>query len=100
MLLSELRRVLDYPKIRARVSAAESEAFLDLLNQVATIVEDPEPSTAPPTADPQDDYLVALGRVSRAVIVSGDKHLLDLGKQLPVFTPATFLRTLGPLEGE
>lgn len=38
-----------------------------------------------------DDYLIDLGAASRAVIVSGDRLLLDLGGSLPVSSPAAFL---------
>jgi len=56
----------------------------------ATIVDDPrDPPAASP--DPDDDYLIALARVSGAdYLVSGDRHLLDLEKaDPPVLTHAT-----------
>jgi putative PIN family toxin of toxin-antitoxin system len=94
LLLAELKRVLAYPKIRARVSEAEAEEFLALLNEVATVVDDPDQSPSVSTADSQDDYLVALAEDARAVIVSGDKHLLDMAGQLPVYPPADFRNLL------
>jgi hypothetical protein len=50
------------------------------------------------TADPDDDYLVALAQVVKGVtaLVSGDPHLTELvDLQPPVMTPVTFLATLG-----
>lgn len=99
-LLDELRRVLAYPKISVRVGPADAQAFLALLNDTAVIVDDP---TQPPTirtADPGDDYLVALAQAARAVIVSGDKHLLAMAGKLPVYSPADFLHALSAHEDD
>ena len=48
------------------------------------------------TADPQDDFLVALGRTADAsVIVTGDRHLLEVdGLRPPAVTPRAFLALL------
>jgi uncharacterized protein len=94
LLLSELHRVLGYPKIASRVSPGEAAELLDLLRRQARLVADP---TGPPAArspDPGDDYLVALGEAAQAVIVSGDAHLQGLADQVPVYTPAAFLAFL------
>ena len=49
------------------------------------MTDDPKepPSTRSP--DPGDDYLIALGAVAQAAIVSGDGHLLGLADDLPVY---------------
>ena len=94
LLLAELARVLAYPKIRSRVSLAEAERFVDLLNRLAVIVVDRAEPPSVRTADPDDDYLVALAETARAAIVSGDKHLLDMAGQLPVYSPADFRQLL------
>jgi predicted nucleic acid-binding protein len=44
--------------------------------------------------DPGDDYLIALAAAARAVIVSGDRHLLDMRDELPVQSPAGFLAAI------
>jgi predicted nucleic acid-binding protein len=46
-------------------------------------------------ADPGDDYLIALAEQEQAVLVSGDKHLLALGEELPIETARAFLDKLG-----
>jgi len=94
LLMAELQRVLAYPKIRSRVSEAEAESFLTLLRQGATIVEDPGQLPSLRTPDPHDDYLVVLAEGARAVIVSGDKHLLGMAGRLPVYSPAGFRRLM------
>jgi hypothetical protein len=92
-LLAELERALAYPKIRTRVSADKADAFLVLLRGGARLAEDP---TAPVrrSADPGDDYLLALAEAERAVLVSGDKHLLALAYTLPVQNARGFLEAL------
>ena len=47
------------------------------------------------SADPRDDYLLALAEKERAVLVSGDRHLLVLADELPVRTPREFVGQLG-----
>ena len=46
------------------------------------------------SADPGDDYLIALASAHRAALVSGDKHLLSLSSKIPVFSPRDFLELL------
>jgi uncharacterized protein len=92
-LLAELERALAYPKIRTRVSADEADAFLVLLRAGARSAEDPT-ERARRSADPGDDYLLALAEAERAVLVSGDKHLLALADTLPVQTARGFLEAL------
>jgi len=50
------------------------------------------------SVDPDDDYLVALAEAAQAVLVSGDRHLLDLGGKLP-YSPAAFLALLAAQDG-
>lgn len=100
LLLDELGRILAYPKIRARVSETEAEAFVALLTAGASLVEDPGGASSPRTPASNDDYVVALAEASRAVIVSGDRHLLGLAGRLPVRSPGEFRRLVRMREGE
>ena len=90
VLLEELERALGYPKLRKRVSEAEAQELLDLLRE-ADLREDPPGSPPVRSPDPGDDYVITLAAVTQSVIVSGDRHLLDLRDDLPVYTPADFL---------
>ena len=92
-LLAELARALAYPKIREHIAEEEAGAFVGLLRQTVRLAPDPE-APARRSADPGDDYLLALAQAERAVLVSGDKHLLALAGELPVFTPRAFLDAL------
>jgi uncharacterized protein len=95
-LLGELERALAYPKLRRRVSPDEATAFAALLRHKATLAADP-PNPARRSADPGDDYLLALAEAERALLVTGDQHLLTLADQLPIQTARAFLATLvGP----
>ncbi len=92
-LLAELERALAYPKLRRRVSAAEAGEFLDLLRGAAILA--PDVLDVPPrSADPGDDYLLALAESQRAVVVTGDQHLLALSGRFPISTARTFLDDL------
>jgi uncharacterized protein len=93
-LLEELERVLAYPKLRRRIPEEDARAVLHWLAESATSAGDPKASPAITSADPGDDYLIALAESRRAILVSGDKHLLDLADEIPVFPPALFLDLL------
>jgi uncharacterized protein len=95
LLLEELRRALAYPRLAERITAEETAELLDWLRREALIVEDPDAPPGSRSEDPGDDYLVALAETERAVLVSGDRHLLALTSELPVLTPREFLVTIG-----
>lgn len=78
-------------------------AYLARLRELATVFFDPDEEEAVPsyTADPNDDYLVVMAGSLHAVLVSGDRHLRDLGSiagesgtQIRILTPADFLKEL------
>lgn len=94
LLLGELERALAYPKIRARVTPSEARELIALLRDGAVVREDPDGEPRVRSADPDDDYLIALAAAAQAIIVSGDRHLLDLEDAIPVYTPAAFLAVI------
>jgi putative PIN family toxin of toxin-antitoxin system len=93
-LTEELAGALAYPKLRARISEAEAEEVIELIARGAMVVEDPAEPSSVHSEDPGDDYLIALAESSRAVLVSGDRDLLSLSGQIPVYSPAEFLDLL------
>ena len=94
-LLAELAQALAYPKIRNRVAEDEAIKFVELLRAAQRLAPDPaEPARR--SADLGDDYLLALAQAERAVLVSGDQHLLALAPELPILTPRAFLDALAP----
>jgi uncharacterized protein len=94
LLLAELERALAYPKLRNRIHQSEATAIVEWLERSATIVQDPLESAPRASEDPGDDYLIALAAHERAALVSGDRHLLKLAAELPIYAPADFLSVL------
>ena len=89
-LLAEFGRVLGqkFSWIPDRVEAAVAQ-----MTQIATVVE-PSEVVRVVMADPADDRVLEAARAFGAdVIVSGDKHLLDLGtwSEIEILSPAEFL---------
>jgi putative PIN family toxin of toxin-antitoxin system len=91
LLLAELQRTLAYPKLRRRIAPEEADRIVEWLGNSATSAKDPGGPPSIRSADPGDDYLIALAAAEEAALVSGDKHLLRLAGDLPIFTPARFL---------
>lgn len=93
LLLQKLESVLQREKFRRYVDLDGVAAYLDLLRHDAQLAADPE--TPPPVRckDPDDDYLIALAHSQNAALVSGDSDLLELAKEIPVFSPTEFLES-------
>ena len=94
LLLKELKRALAYPKLAERISTEESSGLVEWLRREAILVDDPAEPPTSRSEDPGDDYLLALAEAERAVLVSGDRHLLALTEELPVLTAREFLVTV------
>jgi uncharacterized protein len=93
-LLAELRRALAYPKLRKRIEPDEADAFVDSLSRSADRRRDPDLPPPARSTDPDDDYLIALAADADAVLVTGDRHLLQVADTLPILDPASFLAML------
>jgi putative PIN family toxin of toxin-antitoxin system len=92
-LLAELERALAYPKLRRRVSAEEAAELVDVLRDGAILAPDP-PNPPRRSPDPGDDYLLALAESERAVLATGDHHLLALANEFPIHAARTLLDQL------
>ena len=91
LLLEELRRALAYPKLRRHVPPEAADAAVRWLSEGATHAPDPAGSPPVHSADPGDNYLIALAAREGAALLSGDKHLLELAGRIPVYSPRDFL---------
>jgi len=96
--LEELRRSLRYPRVRKalRLSEEELDLWVDALRAIAVVVEGMV-SRHVVEADPADDICIAAAADGLAdYIVSGDRHLLDLGEHegIRIVTPREFLDLL------
>jgi predicted nucleic acid-binding protein len=83
-----------YPRLRNRISATDAEGFVTLLRRGAILATDPREAPRR-SAEPGDDYLVGLAESERAILVSGDQHVLALADQLPIQTARMFLESFG-----
>jgi len=95
-MLTEISRVLAYPKIRAQIgwSDAEIEHFVRLLRFRANVV-DIEGIAAEVPRDADDTPVLAALIAGKAdCLVTGDRDLLSLCGEYPVETPAEFARRL------
>jgi len=91
LLVEELERALAYPKLRRRIPEDDARGFLEWIREAATLVADPDDEPPVRSSDSGDDYLIALAASRRAILVSGDGHLVDLGREIPVEAPVRFL---------
>lgn len=91
LLLDELRRALAYARLRDRIPSDDADELLEFLSRGGIVTEDPQMPAEVSSADPDDNYLIALAAETRSVLVSGDKDLLELSDQIPVYSPAEFL---------
>jgi putative PIN family toxin of toxin-antitoxin system len=92
-LLTELRDVLEYPKIRRRLvaNAIDCDLFLELLPFFAIQVDLSGIQVSRPR-DAADEMVLATFVAGQAEwLVSGDEDLLVLADQYPVLTPAAFV---------
>jgi putative PIN family toxin of toxin-antitoxin system len=94
LLVEELERALAYPKLRRRIPEQDARDFVHWITGSATLVGDPDEDPPVRSTDPGDDYLIALAASRRAILVSGDTHLLDLSHEIPVESPSQFLERL------
>jgi putative PIN family toxin of toxin-antitoxin system len=93
-LLAELNTVLARDKFRRWLSEDEARRFVADIGVLAAVVPDPLSASSRATADPKDDFLVALAMGSPDIValISGDPHLTELvDMNPPVLTPARFL---------
>ena len=98
-ILIELRRCLEYPKLRKfiRLTDEEIDRWLLALELTADMVT-PSREVRAISDDPDDDHLLAAALEGRtALLVTGDRHVLALGEYegIRIVAPAAFLKILG-----
>lgn len=97
-IIGEIRKVLDYSHIKEKynLSSAGVESALYLLEHEAVVVPD-IPQISVIKEDPDDDKILACALAAEAgYIVSGDKHLLELGRYegIRIVPAGEFLRLI------
>ncbi len=95
-IIEEIRRVLTYPKLAKKLeleNITHQEFLKEVLN--GSMLFPDTQFVAPIRKDPTDNIFLNCAIVSDAKwIVSGDRHLLELGEfaNIRIVTPAHFLR--------
>ncbi len=86
------------PRLAARISAERLNHFTALLRETGESVVEIKSLIPAVVRDPDDDYILAYALVGRAdYLVTGDKDLLALSRQVPglqILTPAQFVNAL------
>lgn len=98
-IISEIQRVLQAPKIRKKyaIGGKQIENLIRLLENDAIVVPGLSPVSGTIPEDPTDEMFLAAALDAKAdIIVSGDRHLLDLDQYegIPVSTVRQFLELL------
>jgi predicted nucleic acid-binding protein len=86
-----LEGVLGRRKFRRYAGLEVVDDYAKQVRRISVYVPDPEGPPPLQSADPKDDYLIALAHAQSAVLVSGDKHLFDLSGGAPILSPADLL---------
>ena len=91
LLLIELETVLGRKKFRRYATVDQVSAYLAFLRRLATVASDPGNPAPISCPDPRDNYLLNLAYARKAVLVTGDSHLLEIATGAPICAPADFL---------
>jgi putative PIN family toxin of toxin-antitoxin system len=105
-VIAELRdKIATKPYLAARITQAEAERLVKLLNVVAETVPEIGESLPEVGRDRKDDYLYAHALIGRAdYLVSGDKDVRDIRRigDMQIASPTEFFQILqqtGPAQG-
>ena len=93
--LDELKRVLNYPRLK--FTEGEKTAFLEIINNIAILVEIPEKLDVIKD-DPEDNKILEAAIEGRACfLISGDQHLLEVKefRGIKILKPREFLNISG-----
>jgi putative PIN family toxin of toxin-antitoxin system len=93
LLLEELETVLLRKKFRRYATVEEVADYLAFIGRQGTLARDPDQPAPLSCPDPKDEYLLALAYAQKAVLVTGDSHLLEIGGGAPICAPSDFLAT-------
>jgi putative PIN family toxin of toxin-antitoxin system len=98
-IIAEVEAKLRLPRISRRYHLTDQDVAwaVDLLTSFTRVVIVPAHEVHPVTGDPEDDLVLATGRLARAdYLVTGDRGLLALGSYagMAIVTPREFMSLL------
>jgi putative PIN family toxin of toxin-antitoxin system len=99
-ILDEYLKVLAYPKFSLSEKEIEFLLKQEILPYFRVVETSETQSKIIITADPDDDKFIICALADKCdLIISGDKHLLDLGSyhNIEIITPAAFLTRNQPV---
>lgn len=97
-IVAECQRVAECPKLRRRFRIADPLRFIEDLAEASLYVTSELPRVEAVAADPDDDVYLATALAGAAPwLVSGDRHLLSLGRfaGVRIAMPLGFLSLAG-----
>ena len=99
-IIDEIRETMHRPKIRARIGATpeEIDVLVEALARLSLMVAPKESPRILVEDDPDDGkYVSAALEAGADFLVTGDRHLLDLGDStgIRIITPRAFLEIIG-----
>lgn len=98
-ILKEVERVLNYPKIKRKRRFTEENIrnVIELLRKYGIAAPADVTIEAVPEDPADDKFIVAAVEAEADYIVSGDRHLKDIGSYhgIGIISPDEFLRVLG-----
>jgi putative PIN family toxin of toxin-antitoxin system len=100
-ILTEIEKVLGYPKIKKRLSIAAEEikqylTFIHFFTEMIELNKNCDLSVETHVRDKNDEPILATLIESKAnYLVTGDNDLLALDKHYPIITPSAFAELLG-----
>jgi len=98
-ILKEVERVLNYPKIKQKRHLTEGNIrdVMELLQKYGIVTPADITIEAVPEDPADDKFIVAAVEAEADYIVSGDRHLRDIGSYhgIGIVSPDEFLRVLG-----
>jgi putative PIN family toxin of toxin-antitoxin system len=100
-ILAEVRHTLGYARIRRKYAITDEivDQLIQILVEYAILVEGEADVIGAVPDDPDDEIILACAIDGKAdLIVSGDRHLLDLDEYrgVPIVTVRDFLNRLSP----
>lgn len=95
-IIAEIQATLSYPRIRRKYNVTDRDVadLVDLLRRDALVVPGVSEVAGSLPADPKDEMVLACAVDAQAnLIVSGDRHLLDLQsfRGIPIATVREFI---------
>lgn len=99
-IFNELLEVVNRPKIASIIDQEAKSLLIELIREKALFVSPPKSQTVIITKDPFDDHFLHAAKAAKAdLIISGNKHLLELKSYggIPILPASDFLSKISSI---